>query len=262
MTDFIISKAQKLLQKHCEDANIDDSHGITHALAVLKHTENAIGATMLNLSESQKLSICLAALLHDADDHKYFGKEASQNMTHARNIMEKAGVDSTTTIENALECISLVSCSQNGNSFPEKAKQHPEMLWPRWSDRLEASGEIGIARCFLYTKDSRSPFVTESTPRPTTAEEVFSLASEERFAEYQKRGGGSASMLDHYYDKLIQISRPSPNLVQNKYLEDEAEKRVEPLVTILLKYGKSGEVPISDIEAITEKLSLSSKELS
>ena len=169
--------------------------------------------------------------------------------------MINIGVNSD-IIEDTLLAISLVSCSKNGNSFPETAEQHPEILWPRWSDRLEASGEIGIARCFLHTKHTNSPFVTESTPKSTTKEQIYHLATEERFEEYQNRGGGSVSMLDHYYDKLIQISRPSPKIVQNKYLEYEAQQRVEPLLNILLKYGKSGEVPFDDIAAIMTRVNL------
>lgn len=55
--------------------------------------------------------------------------------------------------------IGLVSCdwaddlttclstgSKNGNSVPDDAVREPELLWPRWADRLEATGEIGILR--------------------------------------------------------------------------------------------------------------------
>ena len=61
-------------------------------------------------------------------------------------------------------------------------------------------------------------------------------------------------MLDHYYDKLVQISRPPSKIVQNKYLENEAQQLVEPLLNILLKYGKSGEVPFDDIAAIMARI--------
>lgn len=57
MSDSLISKAADSLKQHCTNAGIDETHGIKHALAVLKHTENAIDATTFNLSESRKLSI-------------------------------------------------------------------------------------------------------------------------------------------------------------------------------------------------------------
>ena len=39
--------------------------------------------------------------------------------------------------------------SANGNSIPEDALHEPELLWPRWADRLEATGEIGIVRTLV-----------------------------------------------------------------------------------------------------------------
>ena len=36
---------------------------------------------------------------------------------------------------------------------------------------------------------------------------MWAEVREERFENYQKSGGGSASMMDHYYDKLLQVNR-------------------------------------------------------
>ena len=35
---------------------------------------------------------------------------------------------------------------------------------------------------------------------------MWAEVKEERFENYQKSGGGSASMMDHYYDKLLQVN--------------------------------------------------------
>ena len=35
---------------------------------------------------------------------------------------------------------------------------------------------------------------------------LWAAVKEERFENYQKSGGGSASMMDHYYDKLLQVN--------------------------------------------------------
>lgn len=50
-------------------------------------------------------------------------------------------------------------------------------------------------------------------------------------------------MIDHYYDKLLQIAHFKPDVAQNDYLVGEAQKRVQPLVDICLEYGKTGVVP-------------------
>ena len=70
----------------------------------------------------------------------------------------------------------------------------------------------------------------------------------ERFDEYQK-DGKSASMLDHYYDKLLQIAHFNPGVIQNTYLLQEASKRVQPLVDIALEYGRTGVVPEERIKS-------------
>ena len=49
--------------------------------------------------------------------------------------------------------ISYVSASDNGNSIPERARSNPELLWVRFSDRLEAIGMIGAVRCYQYNEE-------------------------------------------------------------------------------------------------------------
>uniref|UniRef100_A0A7S3AVF9 Uncharacterized protein n=1 Tax=Haptolina ericina TaxID=156174 RepID=A0A7S3AVF9_9EUKA len=163
--------------------------------------------------------------------------------------MADAGAEAG-VIEEAVKMIGWVSCSANGNSCPEEANQEPEWLWPRWADRLEAVGSVGIVRCYQYNSEKGDPLSSPATPRPATEDEVFALAMPERFAKYQASSGGSVSMMDHYYDKLLQVARPPPELVRNSYLEMVAADRVGPLVSICLAYGQTGEVPISLIQEL------------
>lgn len=50
-------------------------------------------------------------------------------------------------------------------------------------------------------------------------------------------------MMDHYFDKLLQIAAFDPSVVRNDYLIAEQKQRVEPLVKICLAWGKTGIVP-------------------
>ena len=62
---------------------------------------------------------------------------------------------------------------------------------------------------------------------------------------------GSASMIDHYYDKLLQVSRPPPDLVRNSYLEAEGRTRAAPLLSVCLAFSERGEEgAIETIEAL------------
>eukprot|EP00088_Acartia_fossae_P027574 TRINITY_DN28319_c0_g1_i1.p1 TRINITY_DN28319_c0_g1~~TRINITY_DN28319_c0_g1_i1.p1 ORF type:complete len:149 (+),score=25.48 TRINITY_DN28319_c0_g1_i1:3-449(+) len=138
--------------------------------------------------------------------------------------------------------ISFVSASVNGNSVPDKARSDPSLLWPRFCDRLEAIGVIGAVRCYQYNTEKEDPLCTPNTPRPKTSEEVWDYVTEDRWKQYQN-GGNSASMMDHYYDKLLQIAVFQPQVVHNQYLVQEAAKRVDPLLKICVEYGKTGSVP-------------------
>ena len=101
--------------------------------------------------------------------------------------------------------ISYVSFADNGNIIPERARQNPELLWPRYCDRLEALGKGGVIRCWQYNREKREPFFVDSTPRPSSITDLWEKVTEARYNEYMRKKT-SASMLDHYYDKLLHIS--------------------------------------------------------
>ena len=42
---------------------------------------------------------------------------------------------------------------------PPDAKLCPELLWPRWADRLEATGAIGVVRCHQYNAKAGAPAI-------------------------------------------------------------------------------------------------------
>ena len=70
--------------------------------------------------------------------------------------------------KEAMEVISYVSASANGNEIPKRAIKHPELLWVRFSDRLEAIGTIGAVRCWQYNTEKGEALSVKTTPRPKT----------------------------------------------------------------------------------------------
>ena len=60
-------------------------------------------------------------------------------------------------------------------------------------------------------------------------------------------------MIDHYYDKLLSVSRPPPEIVQNPYLEKQALESTGPLLKVCLMFGRNGEVPVEFIEDMAKK---------
>ena len=160
--------------------------------------------------------------------------------------------------KETLETISYVSASDNGNAVPKRAQEHPELLWVRYADRLEAIGAIGAVRCWQYNRELGAEFCLDTTPRPSTKEEVWARVTPDRLANYMKTKT-SASMMDHYYDKLLQIAVFDKKIVKNDYLCAEAESRVTPLLAICLKYGKTGKPPIALIKRMAKSLGIETR---
>ena len=93
--------------------------------------------------------ISLAALLHDADDHKLFSTE---NNANARAFLEENHV-SPEKIDRICEVINAVSFSQNRGRRPETI----EAKVVQDADRLDAMGAIGIARTFAFGGEHGRP---------------------------------------------------------------------------------------------------------
>ena len=91
----------------------------------------------------------LAALLHDADDHKLF---MTENNTNARSFLESHSVPED-EIEIICQAINSVSFSKNQGRRPESI----EGKIVQDADRLDAMGAIGIARTFAYGGEHGRP---------------------------------------------------------------------------------------------------------
>ena len=227
-----------------ENSQIDNTHGYEHALKVYNHAKKSLND--IKLSKEKKIIVLAASLLHDVDDKKYFSDNI--NYQNAKKIIYKSNIDDI-LINNIVELIELVSTSANKDNIPEYISSNNEYwkLIPRYSDRLEATGEIGIIRCYKYTLKKNNPLFCENTPKPKFESDVWKYASLDRFNNYN---GNSDSMIDHFYDKLLHISKPNPKYVKNKYLEEEQSKRVKPLIEICLQYGLTNEISMDYINSL------------
>ena len=113
-------------------------HDAAHSLRVhnnaLAIAENEPGCNLTVVS--------LAAVLHDADDHKLFNHENNEN---TREFLKENGVSDELT-EEICRVINSVSFSKNRGKKPETI----EGMIVQDADRLDAMGAIGIARTFAY----------------------------------------------------------------------------------------------------------------
>ena len=115
-----------------------DGHGAEHSLRVFRN------AALIAETEpaADRLVVSLAALLHDADDHKLFQTE---NNANARRFLDGQGID-VDTAGRICEAINSVSFSKNRDRRPETI----EGQIVQDADRLDAIGAVGIARTFAY----------------------------------------------------------------------------------------------------------------
>ena len=93
--------------------------------------------------------VALAALLHDADDHKLF---FTDNNANTRTFLKENQVPEE-KIDRICEIINSVSFSQNKGRRPETI----EAQVVQDADRLDAMGAIGIARTFAYGGEHGRP---------------------------------------------------------------------------------------------------------
>jgi uncharacterized protein len=247
---MVLDEVNHFYQKHDE---IKVSHGISHVLAVHQHAVKAISCHAPPLSSTESMEIQVTALLHDVDDKKYFPNH--ENYENARSILKASNVPND-SCGKIVHMIQLVSCSANGNHVPQDIIDEGafHLLIPRWADRLEAVGAIGVLRCYQYNREHDMAFSTPNSPRAQTEAEVWNYATQERFEAYQARGGSSTDMISHYYDKLLHVACPPKELVRNSYLEQKAKESSKELLEVCLRYGKTGTVDEEYIQDIAKKL--------
>ena len=212
----------------CLLKNVCSSHGLDHAKAVLNHVQLAL-AKDTSIDEELKFAIELAALLHDADDHKLFKTTDYEN---ARTLMRNIP---SSISEKAIEMIDLVSCSKNKDS----KVNNEYYLFPRYADRLEAIGKIGVWRCYKYCTTINSPLYVSNTIRYRSADELKNTKS--RFENYS---GQSDSMIDHFYDKLLHLADFETD---NSYFKEAKKDRMQPIIDTVLLYGKLGYITADQV---------------
>jgi len=211
----------QLMTDKIKEKDICNSHSLEHMINVLNHAIRAVKTE--DIPEEIAEAIKLAALLHDMDDKKLFN---TTNYSNAREILGDHPHK-----ELIIEMISLVSMSENKDSTTDQEWK----LIPRYCDRLEAIGEIGIERCLQYARTIGNPMHTENTLKAYTEEDLKLIVTKERYENYN---GKSVSVIDHFYDKLLHISFP----INNRYIKEIARFRLNIMSEFVLNYWNNQKI--------------------
>jgi CTP synthase (UTP-ammonia lyase) len=92
------------------------------------------------------------------------------------------------------------------------------------------------------------PLFLESTPRVTTVEELWKTATPERYASYC---GKSVSMVDHIYDKILNMMK-EPTGIQ--YIDSRKEKGRKMIIDFVFEFGRTGKVDVERWEGLLGRL--------
>lgn len=197
-------------------AGVPESHGKSHVRRVAEVCERTLARHHPDLDPLTKAALMCAALLHEVDDRKYFSKEAKAgNYPNARKILKALALyveeeNRPHYVETAISAIAMTSVYKTGVVISH-CPDRPWLAYVRYADQLQSIEPVGVYRCLLYSVEQGRPLYDSKTPVPDTAsksrvEACLELATPERLDHYRKGEGKSCTMLDHYFDKLIQVA--------------------------------------------------------
>ena len=158
-------------------------------------------------------------------------------------ILEVCSI-SLDNIDKIVQMISWVSSSKNGDNILEECNGKEYLLIPRYADRLEALGIIGLERTLNYTLHKGNPLFIVTTPNPRiTIEEIYT--SKVTHTRYESYSGTSVNMIYHFYDKLLRFGNYP---IQNSYFDEECMTRQKPLEYIALLFESTVSITKEQIQ--------------
>lgn len=178
-------------------------HDYYHTLRVYK-----LAASICNEEKADLEIVQLAALLHDVDDYKLFGKNEGK-ITNAELFLRENNVS-----EEKINAINDIIASISFKGTDTKVPETIEGKIVQDADRIDAIGAIGIARAFAYGGSrNRSMYDPDEKPRDHMD-----------FEEYSKNKG---TTINHFYEKLLKLkdmmnTESGRRVAENrhKYMED------------------------------------------
>ena len=192
-----------------------------HAMDHIQRVESLA----LHFSETEKGDsefISLIALLHDVDDYKLVGEEASQQMLNTKRILQSLDISSDKQ-ELLLSEIASIWYSKSLKGISPKTLE-----WKIVSDadRCDSMGVMGILRTYQYSIIHDQPFF-DKTLYPATYQNA---------QEYMTHKNNTA--LNHIFEKLLKLK----NGIFTEAWKKEAEVRHQWMIQFLKEFFRENEM--------------------
>ncbi|KAK9803661.1 hypothetical protein WJX72_009151 [[Myrmecia] bisecta] len=142
------------------------------------------------LSDDQKRTVEIAALLHDVRDWKYSGSETA-GKDAVQEFLDAQGVEADLA-QQILQIIAGVGFKDELARAPRQVS--PELAVVQDADRLDAIGAIGIARCFTFGgRFNRMLHDPAVPPRVGLTKQQYTNRTVEQ------------TTINHFYEKLLTL---------------------------------------------------------
>ena len=216
----LLNEKVKLHMKH-------DScgHGFDHVERVYVIAQKL----MQNTKDIDKEIVLLAALLHDADDYKLFGQEASDNLINAKRIMSECGVDEDIK-QKVCDIISNMGYSTLLAGIRPKTK---EGMIVSDADMLDATGINGIIRTLNYAFSRCQKYGTPVFDKNEWPE--INMSAE----RYKSRDRKSDNCINHFFERTLRLG----NLMMTQEGHEMAKVRLGRMVDFLRGYFDENDAP-------------------
>lgn len=221
MTDWNLLKEK--VKKHMNHDSC--GHGFDHVERVC----NIARKLMQNSQNIDEEIVILASLLHDADDYKLFGQEASDNLTNAKRIMSECEVDKDTK-QKVCDIIANMGYSKLLAGIRPASK---EGMIVSDADMLDATGINGIIRTLNYAFSRCQKYGTPVFDKDEWPEINLSVE------RYKSRDRKSDNCINHFFEKTLRLG----NLMMTEEGRQMAKIRLKRMVDFLQGYFDENDVP-------------------
>ncbi|GMM34123.1 hypothetical protein DASC09_014480 [Saccharomycopsis crataegensis] len=202
----IVQKIESIVKEHCE--HLDSAHDWDHVKRVRQLALRLYRDTCSNGYLEEELQMVeLIALLHDVGDFK-FGFDQEKILDEILTPL----VDEATK-QHIKNEVSLISWRKSLKSEKDK-ENHPETVESKLqlhdfvsdADRLDAMGNIGIARCFSYGGSRHSKLYDLSVdPDLNLTKESYNAQTEILQDGKVLASKSKNNSLNHFYEKLFKL---------------------------------------------------------